>query len=58
MDGYIVCSTLMQRVKCVVRNEENGIEQRILVPCSFERKRIEDFVDYVLNEYCNIQVCK
>ena len=47
---------MMQRVKCVVRNEMSGLEQRILVSINFERKRMEEFVDYVLHEYCNVQV--
>lgn len=56
LEGCNVCLTMMQRVKCVVRNGVNGFEQRILVSCSLERKRIEEFVDYVLCEYCNVQV--
>lgn len=34
----------------------SGLEQRILVSINFERKRMEEFVDYVLREYCNVQV--
>lgn len=47
---------MILRVKCVVRNETNGVEQRVLVSCNSERQRIEEFAEYVLNEYCNVRV--
>ena len=56
MESCNVCSTMILRVKCVVRNETNGVEQRVLVSCNSERRRIEEFAEYVLNEYCNVRV--